>query len=118
MENNEMKPCELALENLHEELRKGILNETIETEFEPCCDDTYFAEVYVKFSGVKFHMTVAEQFICYHNIFINGLFSEKKSFEEFKKLVCKHCKILTSEEMAKIIALQAEIDAIKKGDQA
>ena len=110
-----MSACESALSRLRTSLEEAILNETVETEFVPCYDDTYFAEVYVKFSDVKFYMTVAEQFICYHNIFIEGLFSEKKAFEEFKNLIRKHCKILTHEDKEKINALQQQIEDIKRG---
>ena len=115
METNEMKPCELALKNLREELRKGILDESIETNFTPYCSDPYFADVDVKFAGIEFKMTVSECFICYHNDFVIGLFDEKKAFEEFKKLIKKHCKTFTHKEISKIARLQAEIDAIKKG---
>ena len=115
MENNEMKPCELALENLHEELRKGILDGSIETEFIPCNDDTYFAEVNVKFAGIKFKMTVAERFICYHNDFMRGLFDERQAFNAFKKLIRQHCKLLTKEDKEKINALQQQIEDIKRG---
>ena len=80
--------------------------------------DGYYAEMRVSFGGLYFNMTIAKTFVCYLNPFVEGMFDNKADFEALTELIHKHVKILTPEKRAKIVALQAEIDAIRKGDQA
>lgn len=110
--------CEYALSRLRTSLKKAILNEEVEMTFTESNANGYYAEMRVNFGGLYFDMTIAKTFVCYHNPFTKGMFDKKKDFEALTELVNKHVKILTPEERAKIIALQAEIDAIKKGGQA
>ncbi len=119
MENTKKKSaCESALSRLRTSLKKAILNEEVRMTFSPSDADGYYAEMRVDFGGLNFNMTIANTFVCYHNPFVRGMFDNKEDFEALTELVNKHVKILTSEEKAKIVALQAQIDAIKKGDQA
>ena len=119
MENTKkMSACESALSRLRTSLKKAILNEEVEMTFATSDSDGYYAEMRVHFGGLYFDMTIAKTFVCYHNPFVKGMFDKKKDFEALTELVNKHVKFLTPEERAKIVALQAEIDAIKKGGQA
>ncbi len=119
MENTkEMSRVEQALQTMRDEIRKAFLNEELKAEYMPDDHPGYYAHVKVGVGNVKFSMTIADTFVSYHNEFIKGIFDKKEDFEALTELVNKHVKILTSEEKAKIVALQAEIDAIKKGAQA
>lgn len=119
MENTKkMSACESALSRLRTSLKKAILNEEVEMTFTESSADGYYAEMRVHFGGLNFNMTIANTFVCYHNQFVNGMFDMKEDFEALTELVNKHVKILTSEEKTKIVALQAQIDAIKKGGEA
>ena len=119
MENTKkMSACESALSRLRTSLKKAILNEEVEMTFAESSTNGYYAEMRVNFGGLYFTMTIAKTFVCYHNPFVKGMFDKKKDFEALTELVNKHVKFLTPEERAKIVALQAEIDAIKKGGQA
>lgn len=118
MNTQKKSACESALSRLRTSLKKAILNEEVRMEFSESDADGYYAEMSVYFGGLSFNMTIAKTFVCYHNPFVKGMFDKKEDFEALTELVNKHVKILTSEEKAKIVALQAQIDAIKKGDQA
>lgn len=119
MENTKkMSACESALSRLRTSLKKAILNEEVEMTFAESSANGYYAEMRVNFGGLYFDMTIAKTFVCYHNPFVKGMFDKKEDFEALTELVNKRVKFLTPEERAKIVALQAEIDAIKKGGQA
>lgn len=115
MKNNEMKPCELALDNLHKEVRNAILNGVAEMDICPSENDYYFAEVKVKLGRINFSMTVAETLICYHNNLMQGLFDNLPDFRKFKDMLHKHVKTLTKEDIEKIKSLNEQIEAIKRG---
>lgn len=118
MNTQKKSACESALSRLRTSLKKAILNEEVEMTFAEFRANGSYAEMRVNFGGLYFDMTIAETFVCYHNPFVKGMFDKKEDFEALTELVNKHVKILTPEERAKIVALQAEIDAIKKGGQA
>jgi len=118
MNTQKKSACESALSRLRTSLKKAILNEEVEMTFAESSANGYYAEMRVHFGGLYFDMTIANTFVCYHNPFVNGMFNKKEDFEALTELVNKRVKFLTPEERAKIVALQAEIDAIKKGGQA
>lgn len=118
MNTQKKSACESALSRLHTSLKKAILNEEVEMTFAESCSDGYYAEMRVNFGGLYFDMTIAETFVCYHNPFVKGMFDKEADFKALTELVNKRVKFLTPEERAKIIALQAEIDTIKKGGEA
>jgi hypothetical protein len=74
----------------------------------------YFASATVVVGRIKFSMSIADDFVCYHNDLMEGLFSNADDLAVLKRLAEKRLA-LTSEKIEKINVLQAEIDAIKKG---
>lgn len=118
MNTQKKSDCESALSRLRTSLKEAILNEEVKMIFTESSVEGYYAKMNVSLGGIDFDMTISETFVCYHNSFMKGLFDKKEDFDALTKLVKKNIKILTPEEKAKIYALQAQIDAIKKGDQA
>lgn len=118
MNTQKKSDCESALSRLRTSLKEAILKEKVKMTFAESSAKGYYAEMRVHFSGLYFDMTIANTFVCYHNPFVDGMFDKEEDFDALTKLVKKNIKILTPEEKAKIFALQEQIDAIKKGDQA
>lgn len=111
---NKLEQC---LYQMREELKNAILNESeyVHMTFNPYegdCD-RYFAKVKVEFFDVSFLLTVAEDFICYHEPFTWNLFQDNNDLMAFIAIVKKYVKVLTDDEKSRIQKLQSEIDKIK-----
>lgn len=118
MENTkEMSRVEQALQTMRDEIKKAFLNEELEVDYSPSDHNGYYASVKVKVGHVKFSMTVAETYVCYHDEFIQGIFDDKEDFKAMRAVVDKHVKCLTPEDIASIEKLKAEIEDIKRGKE-
>ena len=114
METKENK-LEMALANFREELKKAILNESVEMEVSAEIDDVYFAKTYIWFCGINIQFTVANNFVCYHDDFTKGIFDEKDDFAQFKTIVNSKLPQLSSSDLAEIKQLRDKIKWIKAG---
>lgn len=115
MEQKHTTEINNALDTLQGLIRDAILSESADMIFKPYSGPSvcYFATVDVAVGHIQFSMSLADDFVCYHNSLMEGLFSNA-DLAKLKRLAERRLA-LTSEELKRINVLNGEIDAIKKG---
>ena len=114
MDKKELKPYEKAFRKFRNELKKAILNEEVPMEFLEESQKPYYCEIDITVGGAVVAMTVAENFISYHNDIIKDLFEEgSDDFKKLQELAKRHVHVLTDEELEQIKFHEKEILRIK-----
>ena len=109
----ELKRYEIAHNTFKEEVKNAILSGEIPVDWENPQNENYLATGRFVVCGAQCSISVSEDFVCYHNELLRGMFDDEDDFNALKSMIKPH--LLTKEENTRIKELQAEIDRIQHG---
>lgn len=104
---------EIAHNTFKEEVKNAILSGEIPVDWENPQNEDYLATGYFTINHTRCSISVSENFVCYHNGLLRGMFDNENDFNALRSMIKPH--LLTKEENARIKELQAEIDRIQRG---
>lgn len=90
-----LESCKKALSTLREEIRVGVLNETIPLWFHPSTTNGFLANMTCQIGDFAWEASIANTFVVYHNPVVRGLFDSEEDFTKLKEIIKKHLNLYT-----------------------
>lgn len=85
-----LESCKKALFALREEIRAGVLDETIPLWFHPSTTNGFLGEITCQVDNFTWVMSVTDTCVVYHNPAVQGLFANEEDFTKLKEIVKRH----------------------------
>lgn len=88
-----LESCKRALSTFREEIRVGVLNETVPLWFYPSSTDSFLGDMACQIDNFIWKISVANTFVVYYDTLIRGLFDSEEDFTKLKEIVKRHLNL-------------------------